>query len=157
MRSCHRTCSCAPGVRLATSIPATAGISSGNTTRIDHSLLNGHACARFQLTTGVGGSTFNGHQTGIYDTGGYFYVFNQDLTTIPAGTQFHVVLDAQQIHECSDLIFAYGFEWKTGVRAGMHSFTGYLPNRAANRGTRLVSRSGMLAASPVQWPTDSDR
>lgn len=89
---------------------ATTGNSSGNTSRIDHPLLNGHPCARFQITTGIGGSTFNGHQTGVYYTGGYFYIFNQDLTSIPVGTQFHVVLDAQQIFECSDVIFANGLD-----------------------------------------------
>ena len=88
----------------------TAGNSSGNTTRIDHPLLNGHSCARFQTTPSNGGSTFNAHQTGIYYFDGYWSIFNQDFTTIPVGTQFQVVLDAQQIFECSDVIFANGFD-----------------------------------------------
>ena len=89
---------------------ATAGNSIGNVTRLDHPLLNGRRCARFQTTTGIGGSTFNAHQTGVYYTGGNWYIYNQDLATIPVGTEFHVVLDAQQIFECSDVIFADGFD-----------------------------------------------
>jgi hypothetical protein len=87
----------------------TAGNSSGNTTRIDHPLLNGHSCARFQTTPSNGGSLFNAHQTGIFYSSGYWSIFNQDFTAIPVGTQFQV-LDAQQLFECSDVIFANGFD-----------------------------------------------
>ncbi|MBK7012751.1 MAG: hypothetical protein IPH43_08845 [Xanthomonadales bacterium] len=88
----------------------TAGNSVGNTTRLDHPLLNGRRCARFQTTTGIGGSTFNAHQTGVYYTGSNWAIYNQDSANIPLGTEFHVVLDAQQIFECSDVIFANGFD-----------------------------------------------
>ncbi|MBK7210398.1 MAG: hypothetical protein IPH99_08575 [Xanthomonadales bacterium] len=75
----------------------TAGNSVGNTTRLDHPLLNGRRCARFQITTGIGGSTLNAHQTGVYFTGSNWAIYNQDSANIPLGTEFHVVLDAQQI------------------------------------------------------------
>jgi hypothetical protein len=88
----------------------TAGNSIGNVTRLDHPLLNGRRCARFQTTTGIGGSTLNAHQTGVYFTGSNWAIYNQDSATIPVGTEFHVVLDAQQIFECSDVIFADGFD-----------------------------------------------
>ncbi|MEO5559396.1 MAG: hypothetical protein ABIO49_06280, partial [Dokdonella sp.] len=87
----------------------TAGNSVGDYTVLDHPLLNGHECARFHVTQGIGGSVFNAHQTGVFYFGRWA-IFNQDGTAIPEGTTFHVVADAQQVFECSDVIFANGFE-----------------------------------------------
>jgi hypothetical protein len=89
---------------------ATAGNSAGDFTVIDHPLLNGHRCARFQATQGTGGDTFNAHQVGVYYNGNRWAIFNQDMAAIPLNTQFHVVVDAQQVFECSDVIFANGFD-----------------------------------------------
>lgn len=89
---------------------ATAGNSTGDYTVLDHPLLNDHRCARFQVTQGIGGSVFNAHQTGVFYSGNRWAIFNQDLTAIPTGTGFHVVVDAQQVFECSDVIFANAFE-----------------------------------------------
>jgi hypothetical protein len=89
---------------------ATAGNSSGDYTVLDHPLLNGHRCARFQMTPGIGGATFNAHQSGIFYFGDRWAIYNQDFSGIPSGTQFNVVIDAQQVFECSDVIFANGFE-----------------------------------------------
>jgi hypothetical protein len=88
---------------------ATAGNSAGDYTVIDHPLLNGSACARFQVTQSNGGSNFNATQIGVFDLGDRWAIFNQNLSAIPLGTQFNVVVDAQQIFECSDVIFANGF------------------------------------------------
>jgi hypothetical protein len=89
---------------------ATAGNSTSNFTIIDHPLLNGSACARFQVTQGIGGSTFNAHQIGVFNLSDRWAIFNQDSSAIPLGTQFNVVVDAQQIFECGDVIFANGFD-----------------------------------------------
>ncbi|MEO6690108.1 MAG: hypothetical protein ABIS07_13195 [Dokdonella sp.] len=89
---------------------ASAGNSSGDYTVLDHPLLNGHACARFHVTQGIGGAVFNAHQTGVFYAFGRWAIYNQDITAIPVGTQFHVVVDAQQVFECSDVIFADGLE-----------------------------------------------
>jgi hypothetical protein len=89
---------------------ATTGNSSGDYTVLDHPLLNGHRCARFQFTPGIGGSVFNAHQTGVFYFANRWAIFNQDLGAIPTGTAFHVVIDAQQVFECSDVIFANAFE-----------------------------------------------
>jgi hypothetical protein len=89
---------------------ATAGNSAGDYTVIDHPLLNGSACAQFQVTQGVGGSGFNATQIGVFNLGDRWAIFNQNLSAIPLGTQFNVVLDAQQIFECGDVIFADGFD-----------------------------------------------
>jgi hypothetical protein len=87
-----------------------AGNSASNYTVLDHPLLNNHRCARFQVSQGIGGATFNAHQTGIFYFGNRWAIYNQDLAAIPTGTQFHVVVDAQQVFECSDVIFADGFQ-----------------------------------------------
>lgn len=89
---------------------ATAGNSAGDYTVVDHPLLNDSPCARFQVTQGIGGSTFNARQIGVFYFGNRWAIFNQDLSAIPAGTQFNVVLDSQQIFECGDVIFANGFD-----------------------------------------------
>ena len=82
---------------------------SGNTSEIDHPLLNGRACARFHVTQVFGG-TLNPHQIGVYYTGARWAIFNQDGAAMPDQAQFHVVIDAQQVFECSDVIFADGFD-----------------------------------------------
>jgi hypothetical protein len=87
---------------------ATAGNSSGDYTVLDHPLLNEHACARFHVTQGVGGAVFNAHPIGVFYGAGQWAIYNQDIAGIPPDTQFHVVVDAQQVFECSDVIFANG-------------------------------------------------
>ncbi len=89
---------------------ATAGNSAGDYTVLDHPLLNGRSCARFHVTQSIGGAVFNAHPVGVYYFGGRWAIFNEDLSAIPAGTNFYVVVDAQQVFECSDVIFANGLE-----------------------------------------------
>jgi hypothetical protein len=85
---------------------------AGDYTLLDHPLLNAQLCARFHVAQSADG-TLNPHQIGVYYNGTrqQWAIFNQDKTAMPAGAEFHVVIDAQQVFECStDLIFANGFD-----------------------------------------------
>jgi hypothetical protein len=88
------------------------GNRAGNYTVLDHPLLNGRSCARPHVTQAFG-TAFNPHQIGVFYSagtqGGRWAIYNQDLAAMPAGRAFHVVVDAQQAFECSDVIFADGF------------------------------------------------
>ena len=89
---------------------ASAGNSAFNTMAIDHPLLNGHRCAKFHVTQATDLIHFNPHTIGVYYTGSQRWaVFNQDLETIPAGSEFHVVVDPQSV-DCPDELFVNGFE-----------------------------------------------
>ena len=88
---------------------ATGAAISGNTSVLDHPLLNEHACARFHVTQALG-AVLNPHQIGVYYNGTHWAIFNQDGASMPDQAQFHVVIDAQQAFECSDVIFANGYE-----------------------------------------------
>jgi|GEM_PF-1221015 len=82
---------------------------SGNYTYIDHPLLNGTPCAQFQVThKGLSNFPF---KTGVYYDSGVnkWAIFNQGLETMPSYARFHVIVSAEQIAECSDVIFANGF------------------------------------------------
>jgi hypothetical protein len=89
---------------------ASAGNISGNFTLLDHPLLNGHACARPHVTQSAGQGVFNGHQIGVWYTGSRWSVFNQDGAAMPVDAEFDVIVDARQVFECSDVIFADGFD-----------------------------------------------
>jgi hypothetical protein len=89
---------------------ASAGNITGNYTLLDHPLLNGHRCARPHVTQSAGRGVFNGHHVGVWYTGARWSVFNQDGTAMPPDAEFDVVVDAQQVFECSDVIFADGFD-----------------------------------------------
>lgn len=82
----------------------------GNYTLLDHPLLNGHPCARIQATQSANSGVFNAHFVGVWYTGTRWSIFNQDFATMQPNTEFHVVIDEQQVFECSDVIFANGFE-----------------------------------------------
>lgn len=81
-----------------------------NYTILDHPLLNGRACARFLVTQSARQGIYNAHQVGVWYNGSHWAVFNQDLAAMPADAEFDVVVDAQQVFECSDVIFADGLE-----------------------------------------------
>jgi hypothetical protein len=88
------------------------GNRSSDYTVLDHPLLNGRPCARPHVTQAIG-TAFNPHQIGVFYSagtqGGRWAIYNQDLASMPADRAFHVVVDAQQAYECSDVIFADGF------------------------------------------------
>ena len=89
---------------------ATAGNSTDNFTLLDHPLLNGRECARPHVTQSAGQGVYNAHQIGVWYTGSRWSVFNQDGAAMPVDAEFDVVVDAQQAFECSDTIFADGFD-----------------------------------------------
>ena len=90
---------------------ANAVNSAGDSTFLDHPLLNGQPCARFQITQSEGGGVFNPHHVGVWYNGARWAIFNEDLAAMPLNAEFHVVIDGQQLFECStDVIFADGFD-----------------------------------------------
>lgn len=89
---------------------AMPGNISNNYTLLDHPLLNGHACAQVHVTQGAGGGVLNGHHVGVWYTGSRWAIYNQDLASMPIGAEFHVVVDARQVVECNDVIFAGAFD-----------------------------------------------
>lgn len=89
---------------------ATAANIAGNYTLLDHPLLNGHRCARPHVTQSAGQGVYNGHQVGVWYTGSRWSVFNQDGAAMPVNAEFDVIVDARQVFECSDVIFADGFD-----------------------------------------------
>ncbi len=78
---------------------ATAGNSSGNSTYLDHPLLNNKPYARLLITQnwnpggGLGG-VYNAHAIGVwYDTGpDQWAIFNQDGVAMPEGASFNVLV-----------------------------------------------------------------
>ncbi len=90
---------------------ASAGNIFGNSSDIDHPLLNGNRCARFQVTMNNAGPP-NNHHIGVYYIGAPFNrwsIFNQDGATMTVSADFHVVVDPQAV-DCPDALFGNGFE-----------------------------------------------
>ncbi len=78
-----------------------AGNVGANVTILDHPLLDGHPYARFHITPSTNGGTVNDHETGVYYESGFgrWAIFNQDLATMPAGVEFHVLVDPSAVPE----------------------------------------------------------
>ncbi len=76
---------------------------------IDHPLLNNSPCAQFQVTYDSG--IVYPYKTGVYynQARGQWGVFNQGGEAMEELARFHVIVSAEQIAECSDIIFADGF------------------------------------------------
>ncbi len=98
---------------------------TGNTTTLDHPLLNNNPCALptiMQSTSYIFGPLFeqNPANTGVFysDLFGRWNIFNQDISaidvTIGGSTTvsgaFYVLVDPQQVYQCNDVIFKDGFE-----------------------------------------------
>jgi len=81
-----------------------------DSTLIDHPLLNNSPCAQFQITYDSGIVFEN--RTGVFynQTRGQWGIFNQGGETMPEGARFHVIVSAEQIAACNDIIFKDGFE-----------------------------------------------
>ncbi|MCS6847109.1 MAG: hypothetical protein RMN52_05265, partial [Anaerolineae bacterium] len=75
---------------------ATAGNISGNSTMIDHPLLNNNPNALVLVTQnfnpGGGGGTYNNKHIGVWYTGTKWAIFNQDLAAMPTNASFNVVV-----------------------------------------------------------------
>jgi len=79
---------------------------------IDHPLLNGHRCARFQVTRHDAFGPDNNHHIGVFYLAanfGRWAIFNQDQASMVAGAEFNVLVDPTAI-DCPDPMFANGFE-----------------------------------------------
>ena len=77
---------------------------------IDHPLLNDTPCAQFQVTYDSG--IMYPYKTGVYynQARGQWGVFNQGGEPMQELARFHVIVSAEQIAECNDVIFANGFD-----------------------------------------------
>ena len=75
---------------------------------LDHALLNGVPCAQVNTTRLWSGTTVNANHDVYYDSDGRWRIFS--YAAMPAGTTFNVVVDPGQVFECTDRIFANGFQ-----------------------------------------------
>jgi hypothetical protein len=90
---------------------ASAGNILGNTTMIDHALLNDHPCARFHITQYDAG-TLNDHHVGVFfhTITRRWGIFNQQpADAMPAGAAYFVVVDPAAV-DCPVGVFRDGFE-----------------------------------------------
>jgi hypothetical protein len=75
---------------------ATAANSAGDWTTIDHPLTNGKPGAILIVTPnwnpGNVGGVYDNHPIGVFYTGTQWAIFNQDLTAIPVGAAFNVII-----------------------------------------------------------------
>ncbi len=90
-------------------VASAANITSNRTT-LDNPIINGVPCAQVHVTQSVSQGVYNAHPVGVYYSGGYWRVYNQDLATMPVDAAFHVVVSPEQVAACSDLIFKDGFD-----------------------------------------------
>ena len=83
---------------------------SGNGTYIDHPLLDNTPCAQFQVTQ-LGISNYPYRIGVFYDPiSNRWSIFNQGAETMPDYARFHVIVSADQIAQCNDIIFKNAFE-----------------------------------------------
>ncbi len=83
----------------------------GNTTMIDHALLNEHRCARFHITQS-GNGLLNTHHVGVFYNVATrrWGIFNQDFDEpMPVGAAYFVVVDPTS-SDCPAQLFRDGFE-----------------------------------------------
>jgi hypothetical protein len=80
-------------------------------TQLDHPLLNETPCAQIQVTQSGSQGIFNSSPIGVSysDVNERWHVINQDESSIPLNSAFHILINPGQIADCSDLIFDNGF------------------------------------------------
>jgi hypothetical protein len=88
---------------------ANAATIAFNSTVIDHPTINSRPCARFHVTQATDFGVLNNHHIGLWYDGSRWRVFNQDMVAMPAGAEFHVVIDPQAV-ACDAAMFDDGFE-----------------------------------------------
>ncbi len=91
---------------------AVAANTINNFTYLDHPAIQGVNCAQLQVTQSTSQGIFNGSPIGVGYEGvtGRWYIFNQDISNMAENTTFNVMINPEQIVECTDLIFADGFD-----------------------------------------------
>ncbi len=73
---------------------ATPQNSNGNKTKLDHPALNGKPNARLLITHNWGNKgPYHPHPTGVFYSGGHWYIYNMDGKAIPEKSRFNVVVD----------------------------------------------------------------
>ncbi len=94
---------------------ASAANSGGNSTRLDHPLLNGNPCARLLITPKIG--AVNDHPIDLFyePFDQRWRIFNQGggSRPVPVGAEFFVVVDAASAGPCTTTLFVNGFEATT--------------------------------------------
>jgi len=85
------------------------GNRSGHITRLDHPLLNGNPCAQIQIAASTEGGVMNPHELGVYYTGVYWTVFNEDFAALADNVTVNVLVDPAQAEFC-DRLFWDGFD-----------------------------------------------
>ena len=83
---------------------------SGSSTFLSNPLLDGVACANVQITRKTIFGVSNISPIGVWFNGSKWLIFNQDASPMPINAAFHVVINPEQIADCSDLIFKNGYE-----------------------------------------------
>ncbi len=84
----------APGARAFKHVATSSNV-SGNTTAIDHPLLNNNPAAKLLISQRWNG-TYNASPVGVYYSGGKWRVFNEKTNVdIKAGAEFNIVIDDQ--------------------------------------------------------------
>lgn len=79
----------------------------GSSIALDHPLLNDTACARVQATRLDTGNSVS-RNFDVYYSSGRWRIFS--YSALASGTQFNVLVDPAQVFECTDRIFANGYE-----------------------------------------------
>lgn len=90
---------------------ATVANTFGNSTELDHPLLNDRRCAGFHVTQVTDFGITNNHHIGVWwdEFARRWAIYNQDLVPIPAGARFHVLVDPAAV-DCPPALFRDGFE-----------------------------------------------
>ncbi len=91
---------------------ATAGNTFTSSTFLNNRIINGVPCAQVQVTQSASQGVFNDSPIGVAysHVNEQWYVFNQDFAGMPLNAAFHVLINPEQVAQCSDLIFQDDFE-----------------------------------------------
>ncbi len=79
----------------------------GNSTIINHPMLNGNNCAQIQVTQDASFLSGTSSPLGVWYSNGRWLIFNQDQTTMPDNVIFHINVSPEQAKTC-DIIFKTG-------------------------------------------------
>ncbi|QBB70846.1 hypothetical protein ELE36_11040 [Pseudolysobacter antarcticus] len=88
-------------------VTASSGNLSGSSVQLRHPLLDNIPCARPHVTRLLGAGLVS-DQFDVDYNGAYWYIFG--YSGIAVSEQFHVLVDPAQIFDCTDRIFANGFQ-----------------------------------------------
>jgi hypothetical protein len=86
-------------------------VAGTNRVVIDHPLVNGVRCAVIHATRiipSTGSGTLDGFDIDYSSSDGIWGLFS--TSAYPAGTAFNILIDPAQVFDCTDRIFANGFD-----------------------------------------------